>query len=236
MPRLLITGFGPFPRVPRNPSEQVARAAAANPRWRRLGWEVHLRILDTRYSALDEQMLPALSEINPDAVLLLGVAAKRDAITPERQARNRVSRLFPDAGGNVGDASLRLDRSDPRLIRRTHAPIDAMVRVMRRRRLRAAISHDAGRYLCNAAYYTALRACDPKARGRVVFVHVPFPRGIGQRAGTLHEMRRGNRATQKSAKQSTHRLSRRQASQQELKNAINDCIYLLITRRYSHKL
>ena len=217
MPRLLITGFGPFPRVPRNPSERVARAVAANPRWRRLGWQVDLRILDTRYSALAEQLLPALHESDPDAVLLLGVAPRRDAITPERQARNRVSRLFPDAGGRVGDASLRLDRDDPQLIRRTQAPIAAMVRAMRGRGLRAAISRDAGRYLCNAAYYSALRACAPPRGVRVAFVHIPFPR-----EGSL---RRNACASAYGRK--------RHATFHDLFDAINDCIYLLMRRMYS---
>jgi pyroglutamyl-peptidase len=217
MPRLLITGFGPFPRVPRNLSERVARAVAANPRWRLLGWQIDLRILDTRYSALEEQLLPALHESEPDAVLLLGVAPRRDAVTPERQARNRVSRLFPDAGGRVGDASLRLDRDDPRLIRRTQAPIAAMVRAMRRRGLRAKVSRDAGRYLCNAAYYQALRALGPARSAQTVFIHIPFPRNPAQlRVGRTAGERR-----------------HRRPSERELTIAINDCIYLLMTRMYS---
>ena len=220
MPRLLITGFGPFPRVPRNPSERVARAAAASPRWRRLGWRVDLRILDTRYNALETQLLPALRESDPDAVLLLGVAPKRDAIPPERQARNRVSRLFPDAGGHVGDASLRLDREDPRLIRRTQAPIAAMVRAMRRRGLRAAISRDAGRYLCNAACYTALRACGAARAAHVVFIHIPFPRDMTQRSRACDKSRR----------------CKRRPSERELESAINDCIYLLMRGAYSRKI
>ena len=220
MPRLLITGFGPFPRVPHNPSERVARAAAASPRWRRLGWRVDLRILDTRYNALETQLLPALRESDPDAVLLLGVAPKRDAITPERQARNRVSRLFPDAGGRVGDASLRLDREDPRLIRRTQAPIAAMVRAMRRRGLRAAISRDAGRYLCNAACYMALRACGAARAAHVVFIHIPFPRDMTQRSRACDKSRR----------------CKRRPSERELESAINDCIYLLMRGAYSRKI
>ncbi|WP_442919159.1 hypothetical protein [Methylobacterium sp. Leaf118] len=34
MSRLLVTGFGPFPRVPDNPSARVARRLAALPRLR----------------------------------------------------------------------------------------------------------------------------------------------------------------------------------------------------------
>lgn len=220
MPRLLITGFGPFPRVPRNPSERVARAVAANPRWRLLGWQVDLRILDTRYSALAEQLLPALHESDPDAVLLLGVAPRRDAITPEWQARNRVSRLFPDAGGRVGDASLRLDRDDPRLVRRTQAPIASMVRAMRRRGLRAKVSRDAGRYLCNAAYYEALRALGPARSARTVFIHIPFPRSNSQFKIVRSAGQRGDL----------------RPSERDLTIAINDCVYLLMTSMYSHKL
>lgn len=220
MPRLLITGFGPFPRVPRNPSERVARAAVVNPRWRRLGWQVDLRILDTRYSALETQLLPALREGSPDAVLLLGVAPKRDAITPESLARNRVSRLFPDASGHVGQANLQLDPSDQCLIRCTQAPIAAMVRAIRQRGLRATISHDAGRYLCNAAYYKALQAKGARQAAHVAFIHIPFPRDMTQRSRGCDKSRR----------------DKRRPSERDLENAINDCIYLLMRTVYSRKI
>ena len=92
MARLLITGFGPFPRVPDNPSARVARRLAALPHLRRiLGQAPDGLVLDTRYAALDTQLVPALAR-EPAAVLMIGVAASRRRVCVETRAVNRVSR------------------------------------------------------------------------------------------------------------------------------------------------
>lgn len=174
--RILVTGFGPFPRVPHNPSAIIAERAAQSSVWRRRGWQVDALILETRYDALDTQLIPALRNGGYDAVLLLGVAPRRKAITPEMRALNRVSRLFPDAAGRVGAADLRLDPGSNATILRSHAPLGAMVRAMRADGLEARLSRNAGRYLCNAALFTALQVTGRNESRRVAFIHIPFPR------------------------------------------------------------
>ena len=104
MTKLLITGFGPFPRVPRNPSGLLAEHVAASPRLRVAGIRASALVLPTTYGAVDAMLRPAIAREVPDAVLMIGVAARRREVCVERQALNRVSRLFPDASGTVGRA------------------------------------------------------------------------------------------------------------------------------------
>ena len=165
-PRLLVTGFGPFPGIPRNPSAAIARRVAASPRWRRLGVETRCVILPTTYAALDEHLGPALAEA-PDAVLMIGVAGRAKRVRIERRAVNRASLFLPDAEGRLPHAltlapgaSARIGRANP----------TAMRALVRRHRIPCGISQDAGRYLCNAAYYRALAAPVP-----VLFIHIPKP-------------------------------------------------------------
>jgi pyroglutamyl-peptidase len=187
MTRLLVTGFGPFPRVPRNPSERLARALAAHPRLRLRGVEASALILPTAYPAVDAVLVPVLRAWRPDAVLMLGVAARRRHVSVETRAVNRVSRLFPDAAGRVA-ARLAFRPGGPH-VRRARAPVTGLIRGLRTSGLDARASRDAGRYLCNASSYAALEA----GGATTVFIHVPLPRSDarGDRRPTLRAMEGG---------------------------------------------
>lgn len=162
---LLVTGFGPFPKVPVNPSEIVARRLAAHPRLRRLlGGPPRLLVLPTAYDAIPENLVPALAQ-RPAAILMFGVATRAKRVRVEMRAINRASRLFPDASGRVA-ARLTLEADGPSQ-RRSMASIKILKR-LRDRGASSVLSHDAGRYLCNASYYRALREKCP-----VLFLHIP---------------------------------------------------------------
>jgi pyroglutamyl-peptidase len=168
--RLLIVGFGPFPRVPRNPAEVLAAGVAGNPLWRRRGIRVTLLIVPTTYAAIPERLTPLLESEGFDGVLLIGLAGRRRVLSVETRAMNRVSRLFPDASGRVG-AQLTLDPGGPAQ-RRVHGEADRVLRAVRSTGVSAKLSIDAGRYLCNASYFATLGS----PAKRTIFVHVPFPR------------------------------------------------------------
>lgn len=159
-----MTGFGPFPTMPRNPSGATARRLAASPRWRVLGVAAEARVLTTSYAALDDELTPALRTM-PDAVLMTGVAGRARAVRVERRGTSRRSVLFADASGT---RPKRVGEEGRTPVRRSSAPLEAARLALRRHRLPATLSRDAGRYLCNAAYYRALAAPCP-----VLFVHIP---------------------------------------------------------------
>ncbi len=176
-PDLLVTGFGPFPKVPRNPTEHLARRVAASGRLRRAGIAAQSVILTTAYAALDTELKPALARLRPKAVLMLGVAARAKRVRIETRAVNRQSLLFPDAEGCVARRAA-LDPARP-LVARGRGAFPALLRALRGSRLDAFLSIDAGRYLCNAGYFTALGATATDTP--CLFVHVPMPRRGGAR-------------------------------------------------------
>jgi len=171
--RLLVTGFGPFPRMPRNPSAALARSVAAAPRLRRLGIEARAAVLTTAYATLAAELDPLLAE-RPDAVLMIGVAGRERQVRVETRATSRRSTLFPDRHGEV---PRRAGAEGAReAARRSRVNAGAALRALLRHGLPARISRDAGRYLCNAAYFRALTR-----RGPTLFIHIPKPPKAGRK-------------------------------------------------------
>ena len=162
-PKLLVTAFGPFPTMPRNPSAVIARLVASDPRWRLLGVDVEVEVLTTAYRCLDAELAPALAR-KPDAVLMIGVAGRAKRIRIEARATARRSVLFPDAEGMKAE---RPSGSHAAVLRTPLSPTKLLL-ALKRHGLAPRASRDAGRYLCNAAYHHALATGLP-----AVFVHIP---------------------------------------------------------------
>jgi pyroglutamyl-peptidase len=164
--RFLVTGFGPFPGCPVNPSGALAEAVA-----RRLGIEA--RVLPVTWD------VPArlAAEVGAfDGVVALGVARGRRGVDVERRAVNLAASALPDAAGALGGGPL-VPGAPEALEGLLHrAPFDAAVEAARARGLPVGYSDDAGRYLCNALFFHLLRAAD--GRRPVGFVHVPHLRGV----------------------------------------------------------
>ena len=97
--RVLITGFGPFPGAPFNPSAALAKALARRRRPALADIERVVHVFATTYAAVDRD-LPKLFAQKPDVVLMFGVAGRRRQLCIETRARNAVSLLFPDASGH----------------------------------------------------------------------------------------------------------------------------------------
>lgn len=177
-PRLLVTGFGPFPRMPRNPSGALALAVAASPRLRLHGIEARGFVLTTAYSTLAAELDPLLAA-EPEVALLIGVAGRSTKVRLETRATSRRSTLFPDVRGDRPERPE--TRGDARRegVRRTRVDAAVGLAALRRHGLPARASRDAGRYLCNAAYFRALARSGP-----TLFIHIPKspasrPRGRG---------------------------------------------------------
>jgi pyroglutamyl-peptidase len=183
--RLLVTGFGPFPGIPSNPSAEAARRVAGSRRWAALGIATKAVVLPTTYAALQTDLKPAIAAFDPDALLMIGVAGRSREVRIESRGANRTSILLPDA---VKVRPSRLAMAEHPSHRLTRAGPARQLAVVRRHGFRARVSRDAGTYLCNASYFAALEERIP-----VLFVHIPKPgRAMRRRPGkkrraTWHE-------------------------------------------------
>src|SRR3979490_3235251 len=98
--RILITGFGPFPGAPYNPTQPlVARLT----RLRRPAFDdVELidHIFHVTYNTVDRELPQLIAQHRPQALLMFGLADRTAHIRIETRARNAVTTLFPDADRN----------------------------------------------------------------------------------------------------------------------------------------
>jgi pyroglutamyl-peptidase len=167
--RVLLIGFGPFPGAPLNPSALLVKSLA---RRRRPAFAEVVRtthVFATTYAAVDRD-LPKLLAAGPDIVLMFGVAGRRRHLCIETRARNAISLLFPDASGYRPRQGI-IAPGEPAALR-SAAPFARLLGAVRASTVPALLSRDAGRYLCNYAYWRALeRSRD--GRPLVQFVHIP---------------------------------------------------------------
>jgi pyroglutamyl-peptidase len=167
--RVLLAGFGPFPGAPHNPSAALAQKIARRRRPALHGLIRTAHVFATSYAAVDRDM-PRLFAEKPDIVLLFGLAGGRRQICIETRARNAVSVLFPDANGRRPSIGI-IDSGGPDA-RVGRAPFARLLGAIRTSTVPARLSRDAGRYLCNYAYWRALQEA-PEGQPLVQFVHIP---------------------------------------------------------------
>ena len=181
--RALLTGFGPFPGAPFNPSAALVAALARRRRPALADIEITTHVFPTTYAGVDRD-LPRLLAEKPDIVLMFGLAGRTRELRIETRARNAVSVLFPDAGRHRPSRGI-IESGGPRA-RSGRAPFHRLLNVARSGGAPARISRDAGRYLCNYAYWRALQYA-LGGRPLVQFIHIPLLRRTQQpRARTKH--------------------------------------------------
>jgi pyroglutamyl-peptidase len=167
--RVLLIGFGPFPGAPFNPSTVLVKALARRRRPALADILITTHILATDYAVVDRE-IPKLFAAKPDIVLIFGLAGRRRHLCIETRARNAVSVLFPDANGH------RPSRGDivpggPAALRGI-APFADLLGALGGCPIPARLSRDAGRYLCNYAYWRTLERAR-NGRPLVQFIHIP---------------------------------------------------------------
>ena len=168
---ILLTGFGPFPGAPFNPTGPLVTELA-----RRRIPGLHVRrvahVFPVSYAAVDRELPALLARVRPDVLLMFGLAARRRHISIETRARNAVTAALPDVSGHRPAASVIEPAAGAALPLRV--PAQQLVAAVRAAGLAAARSGDAGGYLCN---YLCWRAGEAAARAGgprlVAFVHVP---------------------------------------------------------------
>jgi pyroglutamyl-peptidase len=95
---ILVTGFGPFPGAPFNPTGPLVERLARLRRLALANEKFVLHIFPTSYAAVDRDLAKLIERHKPDALLMFGLAPRARTLRIETRARNTVS-LLPDAGG-----------------------------------------------------------------------------------------------------------------------------------------
>ena len=169
--RILITGFGPFPGAPYNPTQALVMRLLRLRRPAFSDVELSGHIFPVTYKAVDRELPQALARHRPQALLMFGLAGRTAHLRIETRARNAVTLLWPDAAhtrvrkGSIGlgpDAM----RFGPHTLRLLRAALGTGID--------ARPSRNAGSYLCNYLSWRSIAAVgtDDHLR-RAAFVHIP---------------------------------------------------------------
>ncbi|MGH6768844.1 MAG: pyroglutamyl-peptidase I [Xanthobacteraceae bacterium] len=169
---VLLTGFGPFPGAPINPTGPLVQALAhrRHPAFvdvRRVG-----HIFRTSYRAVDKELPALIERAKPDALVMFGLASRSRRLRIETRACNARSLTIPDADGELPPTSA-IEDSGPEWLM-LPAPAQQFARAVRELGLPAASSRDAGDYLCNyLCWRVGAMAQHPGGPRIATFVHVP---------------------------------------------------------------
>ena len=168
---ILVTAFEAFDGEKLNPTEKV------------LGFlpdtveetSVKKLVLPVEFHRSLELALAAVEEIRPAAVVMLGQAGGRSAVTPESTARTEMNARIPDNAGYRPE-HLPVVEGGPGIYRST-LPLEEMLREMKSHGIPCELSDDAGAYVCNALFYGMM----DHLKGRIPagFIHVPYIREQG---------------------------------------------------------
>ncbi|HEY7298893.1 MAG TPA: pyroglutamyl-peptidase I [Xanthobacteraceae bacterium] len=185
MLKVLLTGFGPFPGAPFNPTASLVTLLASRRGARLPGVRVVAHVFSTSYAAVDRELPTLLAQENPAVILMFGVAGSTRHLRIETFARNARSRRIEDAIGYLPTESV-IEPNGPSLLR-LRSPVAPLLAAARAAGIAAAVSHDAGDYLCNYLCWRASRIAEGPCRPRLVaFVHVPPVRPVLLPSTRLH--------------------------------------------------
>ena len=164
--RLLVTAFEPFGGEEINASKLAMEALpdAVGP------WRLYRKVLPVVFGEAAEAAAAEAEALRPEAVLRLGQAAGRKAVTPELVAVNLRYGRIPDNAGNA-------PKDEPVVPGGREAyfatlPARRLAEAMAEAGFPAALSCSAGLYVCNDLMYRMLHHLDGTGV-RMDFIHVP---------------------------------------------------------------
>ena len=186
--RILITGFGPFPGAPFNPTQLLVARLLRLRRPALDGVELSGHIFPVTYQAVDRELPQLVTKYRPQAILMFGLASRTAHVRVETRARNAVTTRWPDA-----------DRTRPRKGSISGGADAVMFGPHTAKLLRAAdstgidarASRDAGSYLCNYLSWRAIAATGGDTGPHLTaFVHIPLTArdGAPRRKGATHRI------------------------------------------------
>lgn len=167
--KVLMTGFDPFGEETRNPSWEAVNLLPEKIEEIDI-LKMHLPVV---YDQCAEVLLAAIEAEKPDAVICVGQAGGRTAVTPELFALNCKEAKSPDNAGNICCGE-RIVSDGPAAYEST-LPVRQMVKAMEEGGVPASLSYCAGTYVCNNLMYHLLHYAARQNPGlKAGFIHIPF--------------------------------------------------------------
>ncbi len=176
--RVLVAGFDAFDNLDTNPSQIIVETLDSSIKLPGRRGEVLLDTLvlptccNKAWSKLKRRLDANKSAY--DAVILTGVAAKREKISLERFALNiRDYRIKDNGGHQYLDELIEVGAPDAL---KTGLSIAAISKTLVKNGVVCEVSNHAGTFICNEVYFKCLRYQEKQTHSaQVLFVHLPLP-------------------------------------------------------------
>ena len=167
MKKLLITGFEPFGGEKINPSwEAVSRLNDTIN-----GYSLTKLCLPVVFGEAAKTVINAANALCPDAIVCVGQAGGRSAITPELVGINLRNAAIPDNNGNKPEDEAIIAGGDKASF--STLPVRKMAEAVNPAGIPSQVSYSAGAYVCNDVLYTLLAHFEG-TKTRVAFIHIPY--------------------------------------------------------------
>lgn len=167
--KILLSAFEPFGGEKINPTQIILQELPDT-----LEGITLIKVnVPVEFDTCTETVMSAVRRETPDAVILLGQAGGRDAVTPERIGINLDDARMADNAGKC-PKDVPIDPEGPAAYFST-LPVREIVEAIAEKEIPARISNSAGTYVCNHLMYSVLHSFAKE--GRKVpcgFIHVPY--------------------------------------------------------------
>ncbi|MFP4350920.1 MAG: hypothetical protein ACLFQY_21730 [Desulfococcaceae bacterium] len=171
-PRILLTGFGPFPGTAVNPTEHLMKIISGSAGDWFPDAAVRTTVLKTAYTECEYRLMAEINTFRPDAVLSFGVSGRADALYLERFALNMDDAEQPDIQGEVRKGRPILPEGPPALTATLN--LNGIYQKLAQAGIPVRFSNHAGTYVCNHLFYYGLyHMARLKKNIPMAFVHIP---------------------------------------------------------------
>ena len=171
MKKLLLTGFEPFLSFSVNPTMKIVEELNGQT----VGdYIIEGRVMTVDFEKTGTQLVQLLEEVQPDALISLGLAGGRYKITPERIAINfnDVAETDTDNAGNAPIDQPIIENGPASYL--TTLPARKMINRLIENGYPAEMSNSAGTYLCNNTMYNGLHYMHTNKKNVPAgFIHIP---------------------------------------------------------------
>ena len=173
MKKLLITGFEPFGGEKINPSWEAVKALPEKIN----DYELIKLCLPVVFGEAAEIAVREAEKHIPDAILSIGQAGGRAAITPELVAINLRHAKIPDNKGNQPKDEPIIEGGAAAYF--STLPVRKMADAISSVGIESGLSYSAGAYVCNDLLYTILSHFDG-TKTKAAFIHIPYCKEQGK--------------------------------------------------------
>lgn len=150
MTEVLVTGFGSYADQADNPSGTIAMRLNG---WESHGIRIHGVVLPVTSRGVGALLSDAIERLQPDVVVITGVAPGRAEVAVERLAANVRDFPIPDVDGFAPIDQAVVDGGPDAYF--STLPIKAILAAWRRLQIPSYVSNSAGTYVCNQTFYLA---------------------------------------------------------------------------------